>query len=293
MKKSAQRQRKILTDPHYVSLRTRYNIHFSRFRYEDADINTVGAIGCTLSHVKILKALAAGKISSPAIVFEDDARVPDSAYKYSRFRDYLKTVLPKTQGQRLLSSTSLLERSPTHGSASDEWDMLLLGHVGRISYFDEDAHSKATRGRRIKSFIGCHAIVYTRNLAQKMLPWLFPVEGHIDAMFSRASELGFIHIRHHPSINIRQASQGPSTIQHTKTGVKMIRETNKKYRVQKGATHVLYLMLFIVALISVYTILRVWNRYKECKTRCCSYGAELGTKSIEPKRGYAKVENVS
>lgn len=262
----------IMSQSKYVSLRTVYNIHFSAFRYDDADINTGGAIGATLSHYKVLLGLAQGTISSPAFVFEDDAALPKKAYQYNTLHEFLDqelmmssswipSFLPSAISPQSKHSSSEVVNKGTEAIPGDDFDIFLLGHVGRFSLFPHQTKTDKQKGHRVKVFMGMHAVVYTRQCAQRILPWLLPVEGHIDAILSRASQLGMIRIRHHPTINFRQVKDYKSTICHTKSGTRILYEKRQQ-------TTTLAIVFILFAAVAVFLLARLYNRYKKCESSC-------------------------
>jgi GR25 family glycosyltransferase involved in LPS biosynthesis/predicted nucleic acid-binding Zn ribbon protein len=242
----------------YVSLRTLYNITLSRVRCEHADINTAGAVGATLSHRKILLGLAEGNISSPAIVFEDDAALPRTAYQYDRLHDFLDTQwYPSSSATTTSTTTRKMNAYP-----EQDFDAMLLGHVKhRLSLYPSSNDREKQIGRRVRVFVGMHAVVYTRRFAQRILPWLLPVEGHIDAIVSRASELGLVIIRQHPTLRIRQADEYDSSISHSKPREHLIYEKQQQRNI--------VLVAFVIAMIIAIVVLRSMHlRYKDCQRAC-------------------------
>lgn len=141
-----------------VSLRTTLSLcgPIKTQRCHHWTIDNPGAIGCTLSHVKVWRAIAAGN-AQYAVVLEDDARL---------------TLQP---GQDL----------PTPGTH----DVLLLTgpppgqrtYQGPVTPITSD-------------FSGTTGYVVTRHGAYRLLHHAFPIEQHVDHYMASLAQLGLLRL---------------------------------------------------------------------------------------------------
>ncbi len=150
-----------------VSLHTRQNI-FRKYRRSDYEINTVGAIGASLSHFTIWENFLKSD-ATHVVVFEDDTVVDE---KTMRKIDALIPKLPQ------------------------EWDMWLLGtHAWAFSGSPLTANKAGWW--KVRSFTGAHAYVLSRHGAELLLAHRFPIETHVEYYISAVAELkGLKVIRH-------------------------------------------------------------------------------------------------
>lgn len=150
-----------------VSLHTRQNI-FRKYRRSDYEINTVGAIGASLSHFTIWEQFLQSD-ATHVVVFEDDTVVDE---KTMRKIDALIPTLPK------------------------EWDMWLLGtHAWAFSGVPLTANKKGWW--KVRNFTGAHAYVLSRHGAELLLAHRFPIETHVEYYIAAVAELkGLRLIRH-------------------------------------------------------------------------------------------------
>ena len=151
-----------------VSIRTKMNI-FRNYRRSHYEIATLGAIGCSLSHIFIWKQFI--KSGAPAcLIFEDDAIIPEE--QLMAIQDAAKT-LPM------------------------DWGIWLLGHMRSNLVFAP--HPQAP-WRQVYSFTASHAYVLTRAAALALLEEAYPIEMHVDWYISVAAVLKHITIVDRPDI---------------------------------------------------------------------------------------------
>jgi len=174
----------IAQDPR-VSLRARISIVEKQVRTDHNQINSPGAVGCALSHAKAWQMIL-DRGYPAAWIFEDDTRVPEEAYRFERFGDYLDSLLEQSK-----------ESMPTE---LDQFDVLVMGICDVEDYdvlilnpkpleHDMQATGKLTRGLvRVRSpFTSLHASIWTSYGAQYALNHVFPLEGHVDHMLGLLS----------------------------------------------------------------------------------------------------------
>jgi GR25 family glycosyltransferase involved in LPS biosynthesis len=176
-----------------ISLRTRLNIKrcYRRSHYE---IATLGAVGCSLSHIDVWKKfLRSG--AKLCYVIEDDAILTESAL------DTINKLMP---------------------SLPNKWGVWLLG-----SYHPNKVYQPIEKKpwNRIYGFTASHSYIITREAAKVFLKEALPIEMHIDHFMCTVSIVRDIPIIEHPDVQIeffRQVSTprtaDSNTSQHKKKG---------------------------------------------------------------------------
>lgn len=172
-----------------VSLLTAHNIkfHVRRAHYE---IDTVGAIGCSLSHIKAWDYLM--NSTSPAlVVFEDDALVP------ADFAAKLRQVVAELPAEWDIITFYNTEFGGSRGCGPDPAAAPLQTCTGQM---------------------GSHAYMISRRGAQRMLARAYPIELHVDAYMAFMARVGYIQMVWNPCMQVRQL-YGDSDITHGNTGI--------------------------------------------------------------------------
>jgi GR25 family glycosyltransferase involved in LPS biosynthesis len=147
-----------LKDPR-ISTHTRLNI-MRNDRRTHREIATMGAIGCTISHVNIWRKLVAS--GRPyAVVMEDDARFT---------MDHLKQI----------------EKVAAAGIPETAQVWLLGMYKPNLIHEPFTATSKWSR---VYQFTASHAYLISREAAKKFLEQAFPIEMHVDHYMSAMSSL--------------------------------------------------------------------------------------------------------
>jgi len=180
-----------------ISVRTRLNI-FRNYRRSHHEIATMGAVGCSLSHIEIWKKfLKSG--ANYCLVMEDDA---------------------------ILTETILNSINELIPSLPREWGIWLLGCY-KPNLVHEAMDSKPWN--RIYNFTASHAYLMTRAAAKICLDDATPIESHIDHYMSNISILKNNLIVQRPDIHIEffkkeRVEKSPTTTvdsntsQHKKNG---------------------------------------------------------------------------
>lgn len=170
----------VQTDPR-ISLHTRQNI-LKKYRRSDYEINTLGAIGASLSHIGIWKAFLESD-ASHIVVFEDDTTVTEKNLQM------IETILPTQPA---------------------EWDMWLLGcHAWRfkgkpIGPAVETGHKG---WQSVQQFTGAHAYVLSRRGAEILTADPFPIETHIEYYICGCSLFKGLKIVKHSELRIGYAAE--------------------------------------------------------------------------------------
>ena len=159
-------------DDKRISLHTRQNI-IRNYRRSHYEINTLGAIGASLSHISIWKKLLDSD-SEYVVVFEDDTLVLE---KDMFLIDKLIPTLPA------------------------EWDMWLLGtHKWMFDGVPMTADKKDWW--KAKAFTGAHAYVLSRRGAALLLEEPFPIETHIEFYICAVAQIKGLKMIRHPSLRM-------------------------------------------------------------------------------------------
>ena len=156
-----------------IALQTKYNI-LHKTRRSHGEINTLGAIGCSLSHYGVWQKFLEGK-ADYCLVLEDDADVPV---------DLREQVMACTEG--------------TH--AFDVW---------ALSYRLRGSLRELVGPWKVPEYYwGPSAYIISRAGAETLSKSFFPVECHMDKFFCLQSDLGYIRLVVHESINMWTLSYG-------------------------------------------------------------------------------------
>jgi GR25 family glycosyltransferase involved in LPS biosynthesis len=157
-----------------VSLTTAHNIKHG-VRRSHHEIDSAGAVGCSLSHFKAWRYLV--ESSAPAlIIFEDDSPLPPD------FRERMESMLAELPSG---------------------WDMVTLyntpyqgGQTGCVPEKDRSPWQTCT------SLMGAHAYMISRRGAEKLLAKAYPIEMHVDAYFAYMARMGHITLLWNPAMQI-------------------------------------------------------------------------------------------
>jgi len=164
-----------------VSMRTRQNIH-NKYRRSDYEINTVGAIGATLSHVTLWQNFLQGK-EEYLVVFEDD------------------TILGKKE-------MDLIDRLiPT---LPPSWDMWLLGRHN-WQFKETPLDPRDSKGwKSVQQFTGAHGYILNRRGAEILVQNPFPIETHVEYYISACSGLKGLRIIKHETLRLTYTEEKTS-----------------------------------------------------------------------------------
>ena len=164
-------------DDKRISLHTRQNI-IRNYRRSHYEINTLGAIGASLSHIGIWKQFLESD-AEHVVVFEDDTLILE---KDLFLIDKLIPKLPK------------------------EWDMWLLGTHKWM--FDGSPMTVDKKGWwKAKAFTGAHAYVLSRRGAMLLLEEPFPIETHIEFYICAVSQIKGLNMIRHPLLRMSFAME--------------------------------------------------------------------------------------
>jgi GR25 family glycosyltransferase involved in LPS biosynthesis len=197
-----------------ISVRTRLNI-FRNYRRSHHEIATLGAVGCSLSHIDVWKKfLNTG--AKYCFIMEDDCILTDETF--TNVNKLIPTLPPM-------------------------WGVWLLGmYKPNLVFSPMDVKP----WNRVYSFTASHAYVITRDAAKTFLQDAFPVESHIDHYISAISVLKDICMVQHPEIHIEffqeKMSHSPTTTvdsntsQHKKNGCPLCKIPDDWAQIYKSPT---------------------------------------------------------
>ena len=133
-----------------VSLVAKRNIK-EKWRRSHEDLNSVGGIGCALTHISIWKWLVDSDHDA-VIVFEDDAKVPV---------DFYKRLQIAVDNSRILQS--------------GDYDLIVPAATARLSEEPVERFVK-----KVDYFMCLQCYIITKECARKFLAKVFPITEHID-----------------------------------------------------------------------------------------------------------------
>jgi GR25 family glycosyltransferase involved in LPS biosynthesis len=177
-----------------ISLGTRLRI-FRNYRRSHYEIATLGAIGASISHIRVWEKFY--KSGKPyCIVMEDDA---------IWLPEYIDTI------------NQLVPTLP------ENFGIWLLGYYPKTLVIE---HLKSEKPwNKVHSFTAAHSYLLTREAAKKLLEEPYPIETHIEYYMTTTATIKGFQILHHPDVlvDFYRTYIGPrtndsNTSQHKKNG---------------------------------------------------------------------------
>ena len=139
-----------------------YHLYNSTKRRDHAQLGSWGAVGCSLSHIGIWQKIVEENLDM-ALIFEDDID----------FKSEFKEKLPK-----------IIKNLP------EDADVIFLDTTVNFKPLKHDDLFDKVLGQ----FFGTHSYIMTNKGAQKLLPYVYPVEIQIDAFMGYSASLNRIKI---------------------------------------------------------------------------------------------------
>ena len=162
-----------------ISLPTKLNI-LRKSRRSHGDIDSLGAIGCSMSHYQIWQKFLAGE-AAHCLVLEDDAWIPEG------FTGEIAGVV-----------------APDF----DVWALSYRLYDKRLFPLDSNAPDKKSPWKTPVYYWGTAAYIVSRQGAQKLSEGFFPIANHLDQYFCMKNTLGYIRLVVHEEVNIPTLSSG-------------------------------------------------------------------------------------
>lgn len=231
-----------------ISLRTKLYVK-GNIKRAFFDINSIGAIGCALSHYNVLKNFYDNPtLGEYLLTFEDDLNI-------SSVDDYANKV--KIELEKIKDK---------------DWDVWLLGVHERMAGFTmgrddkvwEDFNNEVEISDTLKNpisfslseepeyvdvrqFLGAHAIIYKRESIPKILANFFPIDLHYDAYLSFLAQKKDIRIIHKTNFNLTQNNSYEGTIDHANFNISLLSQTDCWYKI---------IFLVLIIIIIIYFLLK-------------------------------------
>jgi glycosyl transferase, family 25 len=162
-----------------ISTMTKRNI-LMKTRRAHEQLDSVGGVGCALSHIALWKWLAESN-EEILLVMEDDALVPP---------DFVQRA------------NQLIQESPTLKDPK-KWDLWVIG--AKWEQIDTIPGEYKTGLIKAPAFYMTHCYVITRQYAQKMYENCYPIEAHIDFWMSNFGIINMARIVATPRLQLKQA----------------------------------------------------------------------------------------
>lgn len=175
-----------------VSLFTKYNI-IRGLRRSHMELNTKGGVGCYISHVEVWKDFLEKGEGEVGMILEDDALMDVGT---------VQKILHYVNNSEVIQNTDL-------------WDFCILApHGGNIK------HGPMYPGDdtciRLMEFTGLTGYLFTKKGIRKILPNVYPIQGHVDWFMAICAQLQIIDVCTPPKALIR-VRYSPTDIQKMNT----------------------------------------------------------------------------
>jgi len=170
-----------LDDPR-MSVLCRYNIKQKSRRSHDL-LDTIGGVGCALSHIALWQSLVSSK-ENVYLILEDDVLIPDKTW---------------TSIQFLFNKYSFL-------ADSTSWDIWSIGNTacGQTIGAPRETRPSVDKWIQCNEFVGLQAYFISRTGAQKLLKDVFPIQHHIDWFITFYTQMKPFKIIHNTLVNCGQ-----------------------------------------------------------------------------------------
>ena len=153
-----------------VSLFTRYNV-IRGIRRSHMELNSRGGIGCYISHVDVWKHFLNNSTSDVGLVFEDDVLLDEEAV--NRIKDFID------------QSSSIKN--------TELWDFCILSpYFGNKKH--ERIHMEDPYNFRLVEFNGLTGYFINKRGVKKIMPLVYPIQGHVDWFLSICAQLQYIEM---------------------------------------------------------------------------------------------------
>jgi GR25 family glycosyltransferase involved in LPS biosynthesis len=171
-----------------VTTLTKRNISIKKRRSHE-ELDTIGGVGCALSHIAVWQWLADSE-HEMVLIFEDDAVVPP---------DFI------TKANACIKRSMIL-KDPK------KWDLWLLGGT----WEDLSGIPDEKEMLRISAFVLFHGYILTKSCAKKLLQGVYPIHCHIDVWASIYAYQNDIRLVGSPNLMIEQTQRVKTDIQPDK-----------------------------------------------------------------------------
>jgi GR25 family glycosyltransferase involved in LPS biosynthesis len=153
-----------------ISLYTKFNLLRSA-RRSHMELETAGGVGCYISHVEVWKHFLEKEKSEVGMIMEDDSIMDKKTISG------IKTFIQKS---KVMNNTEL-------------WDFSILApHTKNINH--GPMYHYDTTCIRLIEFTGLTAYLFTKKGISKILPYVYPIQMHIDWFLSVSAQFQIINI---------------------------------------------------------------------------------------------------
>lgn len=211
-----------------LSIRTRACFDEKRTTHESID--SLGVIGCYLSHVKCWNLVLNNSSNDYGIVCEDDVELNNN----------LCEKIPKLWNELV---QKYKPRTPL---------ILLLNAIDKFYNPNEDENEANGELQRVNGrFFGAGAYILNKNAAAVLLKYAFPIEVHVDSYIAFLSKLGIdnLHTYHYIHSNLLGFQNTESTLNHSSCDNCWL---PNRLTVSDYKTCVIYTLLLIILILVIY-----------------------------------------
>ena len=153
-----------------VSLFTKYNV-IRGIRRSHMELNSKGGVGCYISHVEVWKHFLETSTSEVGLVFEDDVVLDEGAV--ARIKDFIA------------KSSAIKD--------TNMWDFCILSpYFGNKKH--EPIHNDDPYCIKLVEFNGLTGYFINKKGVKKILPMVYPIQGHVDWVLSICAQLQYIDL---------------------------------------------------------------------------------------------------
>jgi GR25 family glycosyltransferase involved in LPS biosynthesis len=173
-----------LDEDNRISLFTKFNIIRS-VRRSHMELNTKGGVGCYISHTEVWKNFLEKGEGEVGMILEDDALIDEVTVQ--------KIIL-------FIKSSEVVQNT-------DLWDFCILSpHINNIKH--GLMYPSDNTCMRLMEFTGLTGYLFTKKGLRKILPQVYPIQGHIDWFMSICAQLQIVDVCTPPKslIRIRQSA---------------------------------------------------------------------------------------
>jgi GR25 family glycosyltransferase involved in LPS biosynthesis len=229
-----------------ISLKTKLYIK-GNIKRAFFDINSIGAIGCALSHYKGLKDFYDNpELGEYLLMLEDDLNLDETTINYadqvnkelSLIKDKNWDVWILGMHERIAGFTVGKDNVPWSDISTDEVE--IANSLKNPISFKLSAEPEYTD---VRQFLGAQAIIYRRQVIPKILESFFPIDLHYDAYLSFLAQKKDIRIIHKPTFNLKQNSSYEGTISHENFNISLLGQQDYYYKI--------FFLILVVIIITV------------------------------------------
>lgn len=250
-----------------ISLRTKLYIK-GNIKRGFFDINSIGAIGCALSHYKGLKDFYDDpELGDYLLMFEDDLSLDETTTNYAKQVDKELSLIKDKKWDVWILGMHERIAGFTVGKDNIPWSDEFNNEVEISNSLKNPISFKLSQEPEyvdVRQFLGAQAIIYRRQSIPKILESFFPIDLHYDAYLSFLAQKKDIRIIHKPTFNLKQNSSYEGTINHENFNISLLGQGDYYYKI-----FFLILVIIIMVVLTYFIfkhLLRNNNPYNDKET---------------------------